>query len=72
MSKPDRVWSCTLSEDCPLGMVMRISGALDKRLRRDLLDSLPKLEKDLKTRTTFVSRSDLATERDSGVIGGSE
>ena len=66
---PDRVWSGTLPEDCPLERVMCISEELEMRLRRDLLDSLPKLEKDLETRSTFVSRSDLATEQDAGVIG---
>ena len=66
---PDRVLSCTLPEVCPLERVMCISDELEMRLRRDLFDSFPKLEKDLETRSTFVSRSDLATEQDAGVIG---
>ncbi|KAL8877736.1 MAG: hypothetical protein Q9198_004303 [Flavoplaca austrocitrina] len=72
LRKPDRVWSCTLPDDCPLKRVKSISEALDRRLSRYLLDSLPNLEKDLKTRSTFVSRSDPTTEQDAGVIGGQE
>ena len=48
--RSNRVWSVSLPNDCPLQIVRSVSDKLDQRLRLVLLQSLPRLEIDLKNR----------------------